>query len=54
MSGHHNADRWTDEALKTDPGWRDIRATAGEAIRQIESLNIIATPPGPDQSPEPG
>jgi hypothetical protein len=50
MSGHHNADRWTDDALKTDPGWRDIRALANEAIQEIESLNIIAIPPGPKRS----
>jgi hypothetical protein len=53
MSGHHNTDRWTDDAIKIDPGWRDIRAMANEAIQEIESLNIIAIPPGPNQAQDP-
>jgi hypothetical protein len=53
MSGHHNADRWTDEALMTDPGWHHVRAMATEVIQEIESLGVIVTPPGPGRSDTP-
>ena len=37
MSGAENADRWTLDALRSDPWWERIRSLAGDALR---SLNV--------------
>jgi hypothetical protein len=35
MSGQHNAERWTDEALTIDPGWSEVRTLAREALELL-------------------
>jgi hypothetical protein len=47
MSGPHQADRWTDDALTTDPGWLEVRAKARAALRVAGwPLDL---PPTPEQ-----
>ena len=37
MSGLRNAQRWTYQALATDPGWIDVRTLAREALALLQS-----------------
>ena len=37
MSGPEKAERWSEQALATDPGWVEIRAMAREALSALGS-----------------
>ena len=47
MSGADQKERWTDEALAADPGWRRVRAMACEALRQAGWPRAL--PPTPEE-----
>ncbi|MHA7871376.1 MAG: hypothetical protein ACX939_03400 [Hyphococcus sp.] len=43
-SGQHNADHWTEYALKTDPMWEDVRRLACNALDELAALDPGSSP----------
>ena len=39
MSGQHKEQRWTHQALATDPGWIEVRTLAREALERLQAAS---------------